>query len=301
MFRFRSTPKEVKPSDPLKELKTLMADPDESKMMTWMETHKYIINVKDADGFTPLILACLHEKYNVVKFLLENNADVNARNIRGTTPFIAAVHKGNVYVANSILNKMDVKFASINTPKTDGYTALMIASEHGNQDMVKFLVENGANVNAINVERNNAIMLASKGGHMEIVKLLAENGGQFEVQDNAGYTALMIASLNGHQSTVNLLLDKGAIVNTINKYKDNALMLASAEGHTGVVGLLLKNGADVNARNVDRQNAIMIASENKKTDVVELLKASLKKKGGTMRGPRRNKHRKLTRKRISRK
>ena len=58
-------------------------------------------------------------------------------------------------------------------------TALCVSSENGHLDIVKYLVENGADINKYSYHLNNednVTCLASENGHLEIVKYLVENG-----------------------------------------------------------------------------------------------------------------------------
>ena len=73
------------------------------------------------------------------------------------------------------------------------FTALMLASREGHLDVVKFLVDKGADINAVTTtedeEAVTALMLASRRGHFDIVKFLVESGADTEVADQEGKTA----------------------------------------------------------------------------------------------------------------
>ena len=121
---------------------------------------------------------------------------------------IEAAKNNDTNRINSILNKGKV---DINAKNKDGETALMLASSEGHLEMVKLLVENGA-------DYTNALRLASREGHLEIVKLLIENGANINAKDNDGETALMRASYNGHLEVVKYLIENGADVNIKDNY-----------------------------------------------------------------------------------
>ena len=64
-------------------------------------------------------------------------------------------------------------------------------------------------------------MYASEYDHnIEIVKLLLEHGADINLPDNYGHTALMMASLEGNTEIVRLLLDQGADVNVQDRFDD---------------------------------------------------------------------------------
>ena len=89
---------------------------------------------------------------------------------------------------------------------------LIKASSDGNLDLVKLLLERGANVNSQNniFYGQTALIRASENGHTEIVKLLSTNGADVNIQDIYGQTALILSSLRGHLEVIKLLLEKGA-------------------------------------------------------------------------------------------
>ena len=105
------------------------------------------------------------------------------------------------------------------------------------------LLEKGALVDIpCNRSRISALMVASQNGHVEVVKLLLEKGAQIDDDGDRGRSPLMLASQEGHNKVVKLLLEKGAQVNI---YRDrvSALMIASQNGHGETVKLLLEKGA----------------------------------------------------------
>ncbi len=95
-----------------------------------------------------------------------------------------------------------------------GVTALMVASINGHKEIVKFLVDNGANVNLQNNEGWTALTAASELGHKEIVQLLVDHRADVDWRTNnsdslpaelRNKTALQIAELQGHQQIVQIL------------------------------------------------------------------------------------------------
>ena len=136
--------------------------------------------------------------------------------------------------------------------------ALRWACRHGHPEVVKLLLEAGADVHA----DEYALRLASIGGHTEVVKLLHEAGADAHADDDY---ALRCASCNGHTEVVKVLLEAGDDVHACD---DHALRWASSNGHTEVVKLLLEAGADVHACD---DHALQWASSNGHTETVKLL------------------------------
>lgn len=73
-------------------------------------------------------------------------------------------------------------------PLQAGQTALMLAVSHGRQEMVRALLECGADVNVQDDEGSTALMCASEHGRAEIVKLLLEQPGcDISIVDNVSF------------------------------------------------------------------------------------------------------------------
>ena len=157
--------------------------------------------------------AAYYGHLEIVKYLVENGADINAKDNNGWTSLIHAAYNGHLEVVKYLVeNKADInaigKYFGF-----DGLTSLMFASMNGHLEVVKYLVENGANIN----DRNEALMGASISGHLEVVKYLVENGADINTKDYVGITPLIYASMFGNFELVEYLIEKGADVNI--KYK----------------------------------------------------------------------------------
>lgn len=86
-----------------------------------------------------------------------------------------------------------------------GYTPLHVASHFGHVNMVRFLIQNGADVNAINSHGYTPLHQAAQQGHTLIVNLLLEHQASPNVTTNQGQTALSIAQRLGYISVVETL------------------------------------------------------------------------------------------------
>jgi len=134
--------------------------------------------------------------------------------------------------------------ADVNAVSDMGETALIIASSNGHENIVRLLLDRGADVNAVDSYHETALMVASRWTFQEsyeLVRLLLERGADVNMRSNIGETALMWAAIEGYENVVRLLLDRGADVNSVDNDGDTALSLAQQNGHENVVRLLIQH------------------------------------------------------------
>lgn len=110
-------------------------------------------------------------------------------------------------------------------------TPLIEAASNGFLDIVKLLLQHGANVNAQSSAGNTALHRSSGSGYDDVVELLIQHNADLEHQNENGHTPLMDAASNGHVKVAKLLLDAGAGINThSSEFKESALTLACYKG-----------------------------------------------------------------------
>lgn len=98
--------------------------------------------------------------------------------------------------------------------KVEGASALWSAAAAGFHDVVRYLVsECKANVNGVTSTNSTPLRAACYDGRMQIVRFLVEEGANLEIANRHGHTSLMIACYRGHIEIVKYLLGKGATVN----------------------------------------------------------------------------------------
>tara|TARA_B100001094_G_scaffold81365_1_gene77590 strand:- start:109 stop:849 length:741 start_codon:yes stop_codon:yes gene_type:complete len=160
---------------------------------------------------------------------------------------------------------------------------LIPAVKRGDIVRVRELLDSGEDPNTREHYTNRtALMIASEYGHTEIIRLLLDRGADINSQ-NDSYTALIKASMLGKGDMAEFLLVRGADPNIQNIKGDTALMNAARysnsilnleEGtdYIKVVELLLRHGADPNIRNWNGKTASMIAERVGADDIARLIR-----------------------------
>jgi ankyrin repeat protein len=91
--------------------------------------------------------------------------------------------------------------------------------------------------------------VASNHGHVQVVKELLEHGADIEVKDSNGWTSLHSAAVEGHSAVVNELLEHGVDIEATTNSGSIPLHQACFFGSVAVVIELLGHGADIDANN----------------------------------------------------
>lgn len=162
--------------------------------------------------------------------------------------------------------------AQINSEiKTEIDQKLIKAAEEGLLSMVRFLLDSGADVNAVENNGYTALMNAARKGYVKIVELLLERGADKDKASVDGWTALMNASAFDRKEIVDLLIDKGADINKADKLGRTALMIAVIMNKKDIVDLLLKKGADSNLEDNEGRTAFGHAIAKGQKEIIDLL------------------------------
>jgi uncharacterized protein len=170
------------------------------------------INAQDARGRTPVMAATYGNHVETVAALLRAGADVNIRDDMLNNPFLYAGAEGFL----EILKLAYDAGTDPTITNRYGGIAIIPASERGHVEVVEYLLEHTTtNVNHVNNLGWTALLEAiilSDGGvkHQQIVKLLVEHGADVNLADGEGVTPLAHAKAKGYEEIQRLLENAGA-------------------------------------------------------------------------------------------
>jgi uncharacterized protein len=136
-----------------------------------------------------------------MKALIEINSDtINKKNANGFTPLLLACYRGNFDVAEFLIPLVK----NLNN-KSDEGSALTAAVFNEYEKLVNLLLKNGADPNITNIDGVTALMMAAQSNNPKIVSLLINYKSNKSIKDNKGKTALDYALFTKNNEVINLL------------------------------------------------------------------------------------------------
>ena len=186
------------------------------------------------------------------------------------SPLIVAVENGNLDCVKVLLKyKADIDgHGNVVCFERDDYfvhnccTPLYVSAAYGNVDILSFLVENGADVNASTNSQCTPLMIATKCNHTDTVAFLIDQGANVNLQDDDDYTALHHAVEASNFDALRCLINGGANVNACAVSNWTPLMLACEFNNVKVVDCLLQHGAKVSLQDNRGETALCYAVNN---------------------------------------
>jgi ankyrin repeat protein len=195
-----------------------------------LEAVPALLHAKNERGASAVLTACYSGRREIRDFLLAKGPQLELHE---------AAAAGQLSRVKE-LGEADPAAAQGYSP--DGFPIMALAAVFGHEEVARYLLSKGADVNAV-----------------------ATNG--------SGYTALTGAVASGHASIAAWLADNGANVNYRYANGYAPLLTAAANGHLEIVRMLLGHGADLHARAADGKNALAFAEERKHSEVAEYLRS----------------------------
>lgn len=249
------------------------------------------VNTSEADGSTLLMWAIQSRNTGLAIELIEAGADVLARNRRGITPIYLAARTGDAEVIRALLSRgADANTALpegetvlMTASKAGNPDAVQALLEGSGEELLG--LENKADPNTVEGwHGQSALMWAAAMGYVEVMKLLIEAGADLNLHSQlidapqpnpdrrqggfvyanipkGRFTALHFAAREGQLEAVRALIEAGADLDVVDEEGTNALVLATLNGHLDVTGLLLDAGADPNVADNFGRTVLFVATD----------------------------------------
>lgn len=178
---------------------------------------------------TPLMKSCINnDNISIIQSHLENNMDINETNKRNIS-------------------------------------ALLYACKYCSIDIIKMLINKGANINNKDKKWHTAFYWTIRyrqDNVSDIINILMDNKGDINVLSKKGSTILKCAVKYGDEKTIKILIEHKININNANKQGHTILMTACNINNITMIKILLKNKAHINAQASDKQTALSIAIKN---------------------------------------
>lgn len=139
--------------------------------------------------------------------------------------FFFVISALGIVIGNQSLRAQIQDIYNEKTDQIAGISSLMSAVVSGDIDGVRFFGKAGKSlVNQRNIGGATALHIAARERNLEIIRILIEDGANVNIADNEGWTPLMRAAMAGDRDIVTLLLQKGAEAQTLNSLKESTII-----------------------------------------------------------------------------
>lgn len=153
----------------------------------------------------------------------------------------------------------------------EGVTPLMFASQNGDIEIMKYLMAHGANVNARPFNDVTPLIGAVRTGYYDAAALLLDSFALVDARDELSLTSLMHASAYNYPDIVELLIDRGAGMEKGDWFGTKPLMMASFYNCIESADVLLDKGADPDGKDTNNFTPLMVAVQHRDYDMAWLL------------------------------
>ena len=240
------------------------------------ETVRYLVGLPQVDlsnknnhGCTALHCAADQKHADVVEVLIDAGADIDMKDNMGGTPLHWTCRLG----ALDVMKLLVKAGAGVGVTDNDGNTCLILAAYSGYTETVRYLVGlPQVDVNNSSNRGFTSLHRAVLRKHSDVVKVLIDAGADVEAMNSKGRTPLRCACTVEHPENVQMLVEAGADVCAVDDNSDRCLSVAARYGHTETVRYLVGlPEVDVNHRNLLGHTALDCAGQKQHADVVQVL------------------------------
>lgn len=180
------------------------------------------INATDVDGDSILHYIVRNKNIDMAKKIVKKNVDIDVKGMRGETPLMWACMYDDLEMVSLLIENG----ADVNAKNRDSETVIFKAFDY---KILKKLVESGADIEAKNALSDRILHKVIDRGDIKSFEYLIERKADINAKNFSGFTPLMRAVISENEEMVRRLIELGANVGDRNSYGYDALKLASSE------------------------------------------------------------------------
>lgn len=231
------------------------------------------LNAVNGKGHTPLIVAGQYFQKHFVELFIKLGANIGCRDENQYTilHLSSCLNSWLEVVRFLVEGKFDL---DLNARNREGYTPLLLAAQHSCKDIVELLIKLGANVSCSNIAQSTLLHFCSSNGWLDIVKYLVNIGCDVNAKDDRGCTPVVIAAYLSHLSIVEYLLMECGANHEDHPFGMTLLHYACEAKWLEVVKFLITKGSDLNAQDDFKETPLHCAMRACNSEIItDLLEA----------------------------
>ncbi|MFC1725192.1 ankyrin repeat domain-containing protein [candidate division KSB1 bacterium] len=207
--------------------------------------------------------------FNSVKKLLENDPElINSRDESKATPLYYAAWRGHLDIVKLLIDKG----ANVNIRQQYGFTPIGRAISSDHNEIARFLIDNGAALNMKGIGGRTPLYWSVQKRNKYLVKYILDRKPDVNAANFNRSVPLHMAVYWGDREAVEMLINAGAAINVLDKNNKSPLIIAVETGNDPVVELLISKGAGVNVKDdITGKTELHIASLKGYYKVVNIL------------------------------
>ncbi|MBK8397606.1 MAG: ankyrin repeat domain-containing protein [Leptospiraceae bacterium] len=208
------------------------------------------------------------------KKAIADKADLEAELQKNITPLELAIKKNKLDIVKLLIEKG----ANVNPTKAEsGYTPLHVAAINNRLEIAKYIIEKGSNINAQTKFGTTPLHHAAEKGSYEVAQLLIEKGADLNLSDKKGQSPLLWAIDKEKPKLAKLLITKGADIKGRTDIGWTPLYSACFGNDADLVKTLIDKGADVNAKSITLETPLHVSVHSFEITKLLLAKGANKK------------------------
>ena len=245
----------------------------ESKPFLTYAASSWGYHFQDLPRLYPLVLGFLENPRHIAILVVVLTMDFRYLEFLSRDKFTTKLHMAASIGADGLIRKLLQEPLDVNAIDPFLRSALFHAIEAENLATVRLLIETGADLNMRDRNEVTPLSLALWLGIKEIIDILLERGADVHVKNWGHETTLMwaVRSRYANENTVSLLLGQGVDVNALDMYKDTALHCSVRLDRVAIAKLLLDHGAEVDALDYNGESSLVTATKSNSPEMVNLL------------------------------